>query len=176
MAPISFGTYLLWLSTGNGEKLRDMMLWPVMLPGTFNLGVQYKSSESRGGSLVVRKCTIRPATVTYPVSIDGITSSISLAAGTTILDDEPRDRCNTSGSQSPLSKCLNISTYGGFFKSLSDTYELTLHMNFGAIRYQIQNQGALANEYLSTSDNLRSLECSMSFRDPTDDIILICVN
>ncbi|KAL9632908.1 MAG: hypothetical protein Q9204_003612 [Flavoplaca sp. TL-2023a] len=167
-----FGTYLLWPSAGNGDLLRDMMVWPVMTPGTFNLGVQYKSSADCGGSLVTRNCTVRPATVMYPVSIDGNRSSISLATGSTIRDDRVvKIDATPQDPRAPLSKSLNMSTYGGFFKTLSDTYESTLHMDYGAIGYQIQNQGALANQYLSTSDNLRELEYSLSFRDPTDDIL-----
>lgn len=106
------------------------------------------------------------------MSVDGNRSSFSLATGSTIRDDRvlnidatPRD------PRAPLSKSLNMSTYGGFFKTLSDTYECTLHMDYGAIGYQLQNQGALANQYLNTSDNLRELERSLSFRDPTDDIL-----
>lgn len=147
-----------------------MMKWPVMTPGTFNLGVQYKGTEDCRGTLVVRNCTFQPATVTYPVSIDGNTSSISLAAGTTIFDDKLLDITAVSPVGN-IDSSLNISTYGGFFKALSDTYESSLLMNFGAIGYQIYNEGAVSNRYLNASKQLKSLNCSMSFLDPTDDIV-----
>ena len=66
---------------------------------------------------------------------------------------------------------FNISTYGGYFLTISNTYTSNMHMNFGGIGYQISNEGALSNRYVNTSEKLRYLNCSMSFRDPTDDII-----
>lgn len=171
-----FGTSLSWLPGGPDGSRRNavhagMIDWTVKTPGTFSLGVQYKGTRDCAGTLVVRNCTFKPATVTYPVSIDG-ESRISLAAGTTISDDElvqvvdvpPLSIATTSSS-------FNASTYGGFFKALSDAYQSTVRMNYGSIRYQIFNEGALSNRYVDASDRLESLECSMSFRDPTDDII-----
>lgn len=147
------------------------MIWPVMTPGTFNLGVQYKGTEDCRGTLVVRNCTFKPATVIYPVSIDGNTSSISLAAGTTIFDDKLLNFSAISPMYQYIG--LNISTYGGFFKALSDTYVSSLSMNYNdhEIGYQIFNEGALSNQYLNASKYLESLNCSMSFFDPTDDIV-----
>lgn len=142
-----------------------------MTPGTFNLGVQYKGTEDCRGTLVVRNCTFKPATVIYPVSIDGNASSISLTAGTTIFDDKLLNITAVSPDNGLTSSSLNISTYGGFFKALSDTYDSTLSMNYGAIGYQIFNQGAVSNQYLNASKYLKRLECSMSFLDPTDDIV-----
>lgn len=113
---VIFGTYLLWPANGYGELEGDMMKWPVMTPGTFNLGVQYKGTEDCRGTLVVRNFTFKPATVTYPVSIDGKTSSISLTAGTTIFDDKLLDIIAVSSVYRDISSSLNISTYGGFFK------------------------------------------------------------
>ena len=165
---VIFGTNLLWPSYAE----IDLLSWPVMTPGTFNLGVQYKNVENCDGTLMIRNCTFRPAHVTYPVSIDGSSSSISLAADTTIFDDglinilavPPMDGLGTNSS-------FNISTYGGLFKSLDDLYHSSLSMNYGAIGYQIFNEGALSNHYLNTSKDLKELDCSVSFRDPTDDII-----
>lgn len=148
-----FGTYFLW--SGNG---------------LFNLGVQHKATKDCLGTLVVRNCTFRPAVVTYPVSINGNTSSISLAAGTTISDDTVDEVVPWPLDEGSVQSSLNISTYGGFFKSLSDTYSSSMHMNFGAIGFQIFNEGALSNRYVD-SGVLETLNCTMSFRDPTDDII-----
>lgn len=142
-----------------------------MAPGTFRLGVQYKGTEDCTGTLVVRNCTFKPATVTYPVAIDG-NSRISLAAGTTISDDRLVQVIDIPPmSPSHTASSFNVSTYGGFFKALSDTYESTVHMDFTSIGYQIFNEGALSNRYVNASNRLERLSCSMSFRDPTDDII-----
>lgn len=142
-----------------------------MTPETFNLGVQYKGTEDCHGTLVIRNCTFKSARVIYPVSIDGNISSISLTAGTTIFDDQILDITTVSPTNGDISFSLNIFTYGGFFKGLSDTYDSILRMNFGSIRYQIFNQGALSNRYLNASTYLKRLDCLMTFLDPTDDII-----
>ena len=164
-----FGVYLKWPAYGPEA---DLMNWPVMTPGTFNLGVQYKAKEDCNGMLVVRNCTFRPSIISYPVSIDGNTSSISLAVGTTIFDDElieitaiPRIFGNE------VNPSLNISTYGGFFKSLSDIYDSSVRMNYGTIGDQIFGYGPLYNRYLYESNDLTNLQCTMAFIDPTDDII-----
>lgn len=132
---------MLWpVDHGGEDSQQDMMGWPVMTPGTFNLGVQYKGTEDCNGTLVIRNCTFKPATVIYPVSIDGNTSSISLSAGTTIFDDQLLENTAVSSLMngvinSNINFSLNISTYGGFFKALSDTYDSTLLMRAGAMRY-----------------------------------------
>ncbi len=132
--------------------------------------MQHKATKDCLGTLVVRNCTFRPATVTYPISINGNTSSISLAAGTTIFDDKVDELVPYPVDDYRAQSSLNISTYGGFYRSLSDTYSSSMQMNYGAIGFQIFNEGALSNRYVD-SGVIKSLECSISFRDPTDDII-----
>ncbi|KAL8787562.1 MAG: hypothetical protein Q9213_002124 [Squamulea squamosa] len=155
-----FGTYLSWFGG------------PQMTSEIFSLGVQYKGTTDCVGTLVVRNCTFRPATVTYPIVINGNSSSVSLAAGTTMSDDKLVGTVSVpSTAEGTLDSSFNMSTYGGFFKSISDTYESTVHMNFGAIGYQIFNEGAISSRYVNASGRLRSLNCSMAFRDPTEDII-----
>ena len=45
-------------------------------------------------------------------------------------------------------------------------------MNFGAIGWQIYNTGALSNRYVNvSSQDEYQLNCTLNFRDPTDDII-----
>lgn len=92
-----------------------------MTPWTFNLGVQYKGTEDCRGTLVVCNYTFKPATVTYSVFIDGNTSSISLAAGTNIFDDKLLNITAVMPMYQNIDSSLNISTYGGFFKVLSDS-------------------------------------------------------
>lgn len=155
-----FGTYLSWFS---GRQMTSEI---------FSLGVQFKETADCVGTLVVRNCTFTPATVTYPISINGNSSSISLAAGTTMSDDKLVGLLSvpsTADGKTPGS--FNISTYGGFFKSISDTYESTVRMNYGAITYQIFNEGAISSRYVNAAGRLESLNCSMAFQDPTDHII-----
>ena len=164
-----FGTYLLWPSYENG-----MTLWPMVTVGTFNLGVQFKDKVACNSELTIRNCTFRPATVIYPVTIDATSSTISLTAGTNISDDKVVKLANTSSYMTELetsNKSFNVSTYGGFFKALSDSYSSVMHMDFGAIGFQIYNQGALSNRYVNTSSTYEGLNCTLNFGDPTDDII-----
>lgn len=146
------------------------MNWPIMTPGTFNLGVQYKSTENYISRLVVRNCTLKPTIVTYLVSIDGNTSSISLTTNTTIFDDELIDITAVS-PLGLLDPSLNISTYRGFFKALSNTYDSSLRYVWDNVDYWIENKGAVSNRYLNSSKYLQTLYCSMSFLNPTDNII-----
>lgn len=149
-----FGTYFLWSGAthdGGGGPARDMDAWPMMTFRAFNLGLQYKGTGQCNGALV-RSCTFRPATVEYPVSIDGISSSISLAAGTTVVDDKFQNFTGVSTWESWIpSVGLEPSTYGGLFRSLSDTYGSVLRMRFTGHHHRISHEGALSIRYLNGS-------------------------
>ncbi|KAL8665656.1 MAG: hypothetical protein Q9168_007658 [Polycauliona sp. 1 TL-2023] len=165
-----FGTELVWTPGQGGYDPQSKSIdWSVMTPGTFRLGVQYKATEDCIGMLVVRNCTFKPVTVSYPISI-GANSAISLAAGTTLADDKFVQVVELPSTQLPDSS-FNVSTYGGFFLALSDAYQSKVRMNFGGIGFQIFNEGALSNRYVNAADKLQYLNCSLSFRDPMDDII-----
>ena len=142
-------------------------------PGVFNMGAQFKNNKACDGVLAIRNCTFTPAVVRYPVTISGKSSRISLRSKTSIYDDKlvknivlPPEEATSGASTS-----FNVSTYGGMFKYLGDSFDSLLHMNFGAIGYQIYNEGALSNRYLDPTQNLESLTCSMVFSDPTNDIL-----
>ncbi|KAL8995845.1 MAG: hypothetical protein Q9169_004497 [Polycauliona sp. 2 TL-2023] len=168
-----FGTTLSWSPGRYDPKLDSMdwsvLDWSVLAPGTFSLGVQFKGTEDCVGMLLVRNCTFKPVTVTYPISI-GANSEISLAATTDLSDDKFVQGIKLH-SMGYISNSFNVSTYGGFFLALADAYESTVHMDYGSIGYQIFNHGALSNRYVNAADELQNLSCSMSFRDPTEDII-----
>ncbi|KAL8896503.1 MAG: hypothetical protein Q9207_007677 [Kuettlingeria erythrocarpa] len=89
--------------------------------GLFDSGVQYKATKDCLGTLVVQNCTFQTATVTYPVSINGNTSSISLAAGTTIFDD-------TVDLDVMQVQFERTSTYRGFLKYLETIYTSSMLM------------------------------------------------
>ena len=169
-----FATCLLWpgnAGMGGGAYSASMMDWPMTSPGTFNIGVQYKATAACAGGLVVHNCTFRPAVVRYPVSINGNTSTIALAAGTSMTDDQVLEMNVVPPVSPSVSSSFNESTYGGLFKFLSDTYDTSMSMDFGAIGFQIFNEGALANRYLNSSINATNLNCSLTFSDPMSDLI-----
>lgn len=60
-----FATYLSCPRNGANVVLQDITRWPVMTEGIFYLGVPYKSTTDCEGSLEVRNCSFRPATVSY---------------------------------------------------------------------------------------------------------------
>jgi hypothetical protein len=100
-----------------------------MGPGTFNLGVQCKATQDCVGTLLVRNCTSRPAPGLYPFSINGNNSAISSAAGTTSDDDDLVDYTALDRRlELKISRTFNVSTYGGLYKSLSNTYNSNLRM------------------------------------------------
>lgn len=142
------------------------------MPGAFNIGVQYKGTEECSGILTVRNCTLRPATVTYKVVIDGNASSIALEGGSTVSNNLWEQYTDTIPmTEAEIRSNFNVSTYGGLFRLLSDTYSSSLHMVFWPLGLQILNQGSLPSRYLNTSELLKNLDCSMWFNDPMDDII-----
>ncbi|KAL8965507.1 MAG: hypothetical protein Q9183_003817 [Haloplaca sp. 2 TL-2023] len=151
--------------------------------GKFHLNVQYKESNDCGGSLVVRNCTFNPAIMMSIVTIDNeesVRSVISQTIGTTASDDTlvrlvelapDSGGSNTKGD-------LNTSTYGGLFKAVQDAYTSSVHLSRGSSGYQVSAVGSLGNlfwgmqeespNFYGKRSELPGLDCSMSFRDPTE--------
>ena len=169
-----FGTFLLWPGGhGLNDTQTDMLFWPMMKFGTFNLGVQFKQKVDCHGELVVRNCTLRPATGIYPVLVDGNTSTISLAPGTNIQDDKLVKIAEAEEIHAAVTvpSSFNASTYAGFYKALSDNYDSVMHMSAGD-GYDIISTDALSNRLVNVAyDAQGNLSCKLTFRDPTDDII-----
>lgn len=168
-----FGSYMLWPleAVAALDIEQDMDNWPYEIAGSFNFGLQFKNTTACQGNLVVRNCSFKPATVLYPITIDGNASTISLAAGTNISDDKVLkvvDGISAFEGNNNAASGLNASTYSGFFKALADSYQSVSHMSFGAIGYQIFVAGPLANRYLNITHDLN---CDLNFRDPMDDVV-----
>ena len=160
----------------NGTRaFGSSFLWSNGQPGTINLTVQYKDTTSCDGNLVLRNCTLLAGTVDYPVTINGNKSTIELKSGSSIFDDRV---FNTT--QSGVGSYLGPSTFGGVFKALRDTYESLANLRFvGAVGYELVTEGATANRYALVNVTTGpsggivgpQSDCSLSFGDPTDDLL-----
>ena len=152
--------------------------------GKFNLNVQYKESNDCGGSLMVRNCTFNPAIIISDVTIlndeRSVDITISQTVGQTVSDDRLVrlvELAPDSGGSNTKSD-LNTSTYGGLFKAVQDAYTSSVHLSRGPSGYQVSTAGSLGNLFWGIQDDaphsygkrseLPGLDCSMSFRDPTD--------
>lgn len=142
--------------------------WNNGAPGNISLNVQYKSKPDCTGELTVKKCSLRAATVEYPVIINSNQSTITLDPNTTIFDDAVSSIINV-----PDLRIQGSSTLGGIYLALNNQYNSSAHMRFvGAVGYEIITTGSTANSYavLGTGDTATN-NCSLSFKDPTADLL-----
>ena len=138
--------------------------------GTINLEVQYKDTHKCDGSLQIRNCTMKHATVGYPVIIDGNQSTIKLDPATTMFDDTDLEVIDIDYSGGYRS------TFGGFYTALHEEYVSSVSMEWsGAVGYTLSSDGATANRYAFPNpdedpDNA-STNCTLAFQDPSQDMI-----
>ena len=139
---------------------------------TATLDVQYKAdkdSDECSGMLTARNCSLAAGTVAYDVVIDGPSSTISLAPGTTIWNDTivgPPDYLV------PEEESGLHSTYGGMFLALGNKLTTTLELhNGGGIGWEYE--GALGESALGYARNMGDggASCAIYFTDPTADYL-----
>ncbi|KAM3413699.1 hypothetical protein BST61_g10392 [Cercospora zeina] len=142
-------------------------LWSSEAPGNISLSVQFKDTPAIEGNLVVKNCSLQTATVQYPVVIDGNTSTISLAADSSIFDDmlvstNPYE-LETSFGQS--------TTIGGYAFALTTRFSAWITVNFaGAAGYDIRTQGSVGPQFASMDDieeDFSGEAYRVKFNDPT---------
>ncbi|KAL8695341.1 MAG: hypothetical protein Q9218_000100 [Villophora microphyllina] len=139
---------------------------------TLKLDLQFKGTSDCAGSLEVRNCTFKAATVNYPVVINGNKTVIELAPGTTMSDDHVMHTID--GVDERMNPYRT--TLGGFSKAFMDTYKSSASMGFkGAVRYRTITEGATASRYATLSSdsgqNGSAIDCSIFYGDPTEDLI-----
>ncbi|KAL8704462.1 MAG: hypothetical protein Q9201_002378 [Fulgogasparrea decipioides] len=140
---------------------------------TLKLDLQFKGTSECAGELEVRNCTFKAATVDYPVVINGNKSVIELAPRTNMSDDHVVKVIDG------VVEGMNAyrTTLGGFSKTLMDTYQSSAWMSFGgAVNYITTTEGATASRYAtlapdSSSSDIGARSCSISYGDPTEDLI-----
>ncbi|KAL8730263.1 MAG: hypothetical protein Q9181_004730 [Wetmoreana brouardii] len=139
---------------------------------TLKLDLQFKGTSDCAGTLEVRNCTFKAATVDYPVVINGNKTVIELAPSTSMSDD------HVIQAIEGVDERMNAyrTTLGGFSKALMDIYKSSAWMSFGgAIQYHTTTEGATASRYATLppdgSDDAPAKSCSISYGDPTEDLI-----
>ncbi|KAL9125386.1 MAG: hypothetical protein Q9217_005400 [Psora testacea] len=154
----------------NGTRsFGSYFLWGHMNPGALSMGVQFKNSPACSGHLQLRNCSLQAAVVEYPVIVNGNKSTIELVPGSTMFDDTVINMTTVA-----LNTMTGPSTLGGLYKALSDTYGSTANLRFvGAYNYELVTTGATANRYAILDPNTSRPEanCSLSFSDPSNDLI-----
>ena len=145
--------------------------WDFLSAQNIGLNIQYKNSPACYGDLVVQNCTLRSATVQYPVTINGNDSTITL----TIYDDVVMEIRPTiiDDQQGPT-------TLGGLWLALSNKFNSEAHLRWvGAVGYELLNEGATANQYVlingSGTDQYGGFSpgtsCSLYYQDPVNDLL-----
>ena len=148
-----------------GSRIR----WSSTSPETIRTEIQYKSTPPCDGDLQLRNCTMRAATMQYPVIVNGITSTIKLTSGSTMFEDTVHEMTTVT-----LNTMMGSTTLGGLSKALSDIYDSTANLRFaGAYRYELVTVGATSNRYaiVDGANEVPYADCSLSFADASDDII-----
>ena len=163
-------------STTDGTQafLSDFTWNGLFSGGNISLNVQYKDSTACNGDLVVKNCSLRAATVQYPVIIDNNNSSISLDPSTTIFDDI------VGPIQSiPLETEFGPSTLGGVNLALHNRWASEAHLRFvGAVGYELLNTGATANAYTVVEAHANKnfsispgSSCGLFYENPVPDLL-----
>ena len=144
--------------------------WRFAHPGNISIHVQYKETSDCNGSLTIRNCSLRAATVDYSVILDSNQSTINLAPGTTIWDDRVNsisDVVLNSGTGGPT-------TLGGMWLALSNKFTSNANARFaGAVGYEILLTGSTATEYAQPlpNDLAAANHCTLKFSNPLDDML-----
>ncbi|KAK5104871.1 hypothetical protein LTR62_002644 [Meristemomyces frigidus] len=148
-------------------------LWAAARPGNFYLDALYKDSSAMGtgcnGMLMVQNCTLRAATVQYPVIVDGNKSTITLHPSSSIVDDVVNDVLSYVGVDMPGPNSL-----GGYAFALNNRYQGVSHMRFvGAVGYELLSTGATGPQFASLEDvhDYENGMCAVKFADPVQNLL-----
>ncbi|GIZ48286.1 hypothetical protein CKM354_001135400 [Cercospora kikuchii] len=123
--------------------------WDSFSPGNISLYLKFKDTSATAGELVVKKCSLQTATVEYPITIDGNSSTILLSANTSIFDDvvlslNPYPTATTFG---------HISEVGGYAFALSTRFNANMNIAFaGAAGYDLASTGSVGPQFAGLDD------------------------
>ncbi|PMD37659.1 hypothetical protein L207DRAFT_493212 [Hyaloscypha variabilis F] len=148
--------------------------WPgapsgVADPGTLSLNIQYKPDAGCAGQLLVRNCTLSPATVQYSAIINGNQKTISLPANSTFNDDVIQGYYNITDD----GDFDHNTTVGGLALALSSRFNSRAHVQFyaGAGAIDVVASGVIANQFLNLNVLGSGGVCNYAFNDPTDTLL-----
>lgn len=150
--------------------------WDFLSAQNIGLNIQYKNSPACYGDLVVQNCTLRSATVQYPVVINGNDSTITLDPASTIYDDVV-----TKIGPTIVEDQQGPTTLGGLWLALSNRFNSEAHLRWvGAVGYELLNEGATANQYVLINGSGTDQDggfspgtsCSLYYQDPANEELM----
>ena len=106
-----------YITSTVGFEVRVDQAFPYGSPSNSGtISVAIKNTTAHAGELQIQNCTLQPATVSFPITVDGNQQTIALRPGTTIWDDvvervSPEQYVTDSRT-----------TFGGLYKALKDRY------------------------------------------------------
>lgn len=138
-------------------------------PGNLYINVQYKPDAGCEVPLMVRNCTLSPATVQYNAIIDGSQNTISLPTNSTIYDDAILSHYNITEEY----ESGDPTTIGGLYLALANRFNSWANFRFtGAIGYTISTSGVTANQFVIPNSTVDlGYSCNLTFSDPTDNLV-----
>lgn len=99
--------------------------WGSNSTSNISLSVTFNDASPCSGTLAITNCTLRTATVLYPVIIDGNKSTISLDPSTDIFDDVV-----VNDIDYPIEPEQQSTLMGGYWFALVNRFGATTHMRF----------------------------------------------
>ncbi|TKA83976.1 hypothetical protein B0A55_00219 [Friedmanniomyces simplex] len=149
--------------------------WSAQGPGNFTLNTQYKDTSSLApfpecsGMLTVQNCTLKAATVQYPVIVNGNQSIITLDPSSSIVDDIVNDIADY-----PIVDMPGPTFLGGYAFALNNRFEGVSHMRFvGAVGFELLSTGATGPQF-ANMDDVHDYEdgmCNIKFSDPVQNLL-----
>lgn len=115
-----------WDSVQEGAEVFSTQFgWHPDQPSNLSLDVIFKDTSPCKGQLAVRSCTLRTATVQYPVTISGNKSTISLDPNSDIFDD-----VIVSDIDYPFEDIAMQTRMGGYWFALTNRFAAATRMRF----------------------------------------------
>jgi len=160
------------------EVFATSFSWERETPYQLNFSMKVKDTAECEGVILAKECSLRVATLRYPVVIDGSIKTIALEQGTTIFDDEL-----VANSLEPGIESTGQSMLTGILNTLNGQYSSALSMmNTGTRGYSLRPSN---NALLAQFADYRGLEqygglnsalmgsdaCHLRFDDPFDYIL-----
>lgn len=153
------------------DAFQSYFVWSAGAPGNITIDVEFKPDPGCESRLIVRNCTLSPATVQYNVLIDGNTSTISLPPDSSIYDD----KIESTYTIAETYESGDYSTLGGLALALQNRFNSKANMRFaGAIGWDIETTGSTSNQFVQSNSTIGSedlSQCNLAFTDPTGNLI-----
>ena len=143
--------------------------WPTYNSRDFS--VVFKNMTSCDGDLQIRNCTLQPATVEFPVVVDGGSQTITLASGTSIFND------TIVSITKGLDAVSARTRFGGIYLALHEKFQSTASMSTGVVAEgTFTASGLPASQYAIIDDSNPysnpATNCSaISYANPLYDVL-----